>query len=333
MALWDEVIKPAPLTIFARSIAERYDGDGLLSDIFPNVSVDDVVFEWEQGERLTEVAEYRAFNAETSIGDTAGKGTRLAKLAPLGRKYEFSEYEKIRYSARNSSETVQAAIERLAATAAKAAVNRVALARGEALATGKLSIHENGFDQEVDFGRRPEFSNATPANPWDGASADPVADIAEWVEAYATVNGEAPDQLIVSRKVAAALTKAVYNGLSGNKPAVFTQADANAILSGNGLPTLTLNDKLFKVGSVVKRVLPEDTAILASTNGAGATPWGRTAEAGDPRYNLPGDVELPGLVVGAYETLDPMTKWVHSNAIALPVLGNPDLTLVAKVLA
>lgn len=327
MALWTDVIKPAPLTVFSRTIADRYDGDGLLSDVFPNVQVDDVVFEWNQGERLSEVAEYRSFDTETPIGDNAGEGLRIAKLAPVGLKKLFGEYEQIRKSARNSPETVQAAAERKASEVVKATVNRVALLRGEALATGKLSIHENGFHQEVDFGRKADFTT-TAGTPWSGANANPLGDITEWVNAYADENGEIPDRLFASRKIAIALTKALYDGLSGNKPAVFTQVNANEILAGNGLPTVTVNDRKF----AGKRLMPEDTLVLASTNGAGATPWGTTVEASDPRYGIPANVELPGLVVGAYEEDDPNTKWIRANAIALPILGNPDMTLAAKVL-
>ena len=327
MAIWTDEIKPVTLTVFARGIAERYDTDGLLADIFPNTFVADTRFEWVQGEKLNDVAEYRAFDAETVIGDSAGGVSRLASLAPVGMKKRFSEYEKIRKSSPNSPESVQAAAERLAAEVAKATVNRVALLRGEAAATGALSISENGFRQEVDFGRRADFTTSA-ANPWDGASADPLADIEGWVSAFADANGEAPDRLIVSRKAAIALTKALYSQLTNPGP-VFTQANANEILAGNGFPTLTVNDRQF--GG--QRLLPEDVAVLASTNGAGATAWGTTAEADDPRYGLAGGADLPGLVVGAYEQDDPYTKWIRANATALPILGNPDLTLAATVLS
>ncbi|RBP66432.1 major capsid protein E [Brevibacterium sanguinis] len=326
MALWDDIIKPATLTVFAREIVDRYDGDGLLADIFPNVGVDDVVFEWNQGERLNEVAEYRAFDTETPIGDQAGEGTRIAKLAPVGLKKLFGEYEQIRKSARNSPETVQAAAERKAAEVAKATVNRVALLRGEALATGRLAINENEFKQTVDFGRRADFT-VTAANPWGGASPDPLSDIEQWVTAYSDANGEAPDRLIMSRKAAVALTKAIYAGLTNPGP-VFTQSNASEILVGNGFPPITVNDRQF----AGRRLIPDNVAVLASTNGAGATPWGTTVEATDPRYKMPANVELPGLVVGAYDQDDPNVKWIRANAIALPILGNPDLTLAATVL-
>lgn len=327
MAIWAEEIKPVTLTVFAREIAERYDADGLFADVFPNHYVADTTFTWTQGERLNEVAEFRAFDAETPIGDGAGGVSRIAQLAPLGLKKRFSEYEKIRKSSPNSAESVQAAGERIAAEVAQATVNRVALLRGEALATGRLSIRENEFKQDVNFGRRPDFTT-TAANPWDGASADPLADIEAWVTAFSDANGDVPDRIFASRKIAVALTRALYEGLSGNKPAVFTQSNANEILAGNGFPTVTVNDRRF----AGRRLLPEDTVVLASTNGAGATAWGQTAEADDPRYGLAGATDLPGLVVGAYEEDDPYTKWIRANAIALPILGNPDLTLAATVL-
>lgn len=327
MAIWTDEIKPVTLTVFAREIADRYDTDGLLADIFPNTFVPDVHFEWKQGERLDEVAEYRAFDGETPVGDSAGSRHRIAALAPVGLKKRFSEYEKIRKASPNSPESVQAAAERIAAEVAKATVNRVALLRGEAAATGKLEFNENGFNQSVDFERRADFTT-TASNVWSGGSADPLSDIEQWVTAFSDANGETPNVMYASRKVAIALTKALYGALEGPRPAVFTQANANEILAGNGFPTITVNDRRF----AGKRLIPEDVVVLASTNGAGATAWGTAAEADDPRYGLAGAADLPGLLVGAYEQDDPYTKWIRATAVAMPILGNPDLTLAATVL-
>src|SRR5699024_8527407 len=155
---------------------------------------------------------------------SAGGVSRLASLAPVGMKKRFSEYEKIRKSSPNSPESVQAAAERLAAEVAKATVNRVALLRGEAAATGALAISEDGFRQEVDSGRRAGFTT-TAADPGDGAWAASLREIEVWVSAFADADGEAADRLSVSRKAAVALTKALYSQLTHPGP-VFTQASA-----------------------------------------------------------------------------------------------------------
>ena len=51
----------------------------------------------------------------------------------------------------NSPETVQAAFDRLNTEVSESIARRIVLARGEALATGKLAIREEGLVQNVDF--------------------------------------------------------------------------------------------------------------------------------------------------------------------------------------
>lgn len=326
MALWTDVISPATLTVFSREIAERYDTDGLLADVFPSVQSPDVVFKWNQNDKSAQVAKARAYNAESAIGRGTGAKARLAELPPVSLKLEISEYEQVRRQSPNSDENVQAAAERKAAEATQAVVNRLALWRGEALTTGQLEIDENGVKQTVDFGRDASLTT-TAATLWSASGADPLADIATWYEAVATTSGVAPDRVIVSRRVAAALVNAVKSSLT-NPPAVFTRGNVNEILESEGLPTLTVNDR--KVAG--QRLFPDNVVLLASTEGAGATPYGPTAEALDPKYGV-ASLDPAGIYVGAYEEDDPATKWVRATANSMPVLGNPDMTLAATVLS
>ena len=125
MALWTDVIRPADLTGFSRTIADAYDAQGTLAAILPNQQVDDVVFSWKVNARSQDVAQYRAFDAETPIGTSAGVEELTAKLAPVGLKKLLSEYDQLRRRGTNSPETVQAAADRLAGEVAKATVDRV----------------------------------------------------------------------------------------------------------------------------------------------------------------------------------------------------------------
>ncbi|WGW12746.1 major capsid protein [Saxibacter everestensis] len=324
MELWTDIINPADLTGFARETAETYD-QGSLAALLPNIPVDDVVFSWNVGEKVTDVAEYRSFDAETPIGNAPGVEQKTARLAPLGLKKRFSEYDQLRRRSANSPETVQAAADRLAAEVARATVDRAERARGEALVTGKLAINENGFIQNVDFGRRADFT-ITAVTLWSAAGASPLDDLEAWNAAYIEENGTAPTSILVSSRVMSALVKKLRDQLGAGAPTVFTRNNANEIIAGYGLPVPTVYDR--RVGGA--RVTADDRVIFAGT-GVGGTVWGTTVEADDPRYNLTGG-DLPGMVVGAYNADDPATKWVRANAIALPILGDPNLSLAARVL-
>ena len=329
MALWTDVISPADLTGFSRTGADAYDAQGTLATILPNQQVDDVTFSWKVNERSNDVAQYRSFDAETPIGTSAGLEEVVAKLAPVGLKKLLSEYDQLRRRGANSPETVQAAADRLASEVTKATVDRVERLRGEALVTGKLALNENGVKQNVDFGRRADFTKTlTGTDLWSDAAADPIADIEAWRAEYVAENGEEPTDIIVSGRVFSALTKSdAVRGYFGNSaPTLLTRDAVNSIVTSYGLPALSVSDRL--VGGT--RVIADNKVVMASRN-AGATVWGTTVEAEDPRYSLSAG-DLPGLVVGAYKEDDPAVVWIRANAITLPVLANSNLTISATVL-
>lgn len=327
MALWTDVITPADLTGFSRTVADNYDAAGTLATILPNQQVDDVVFSWKVNERSNDVAQYRSFDAETPIGTSAGLEEVVAKLAPVGLKKLLSEYDQLRRRGANSPETVQAAADRLAGEVTKATVDRVERLRGEALVTGALALNENGVKQNVNFGRRADFTK-TVGTLWSNAAADPIADIEAWRAEYVAENGEEPTDIIVSGRVFAALTKsdAVRGYFGSSAPTLLTRDAVNSIVTSYGLPALSVYDRL--AGGT--RVIADNKVIMASRN-AGATVWGTTVEAEDPRYGLTAG-DLPGLVVGAYKEDDPAVVWIRANAITLPVLANSNLTIAATVL-
>lgn len=327
MALWTDLINPGDLTGFSREVANQFDANGgTLADVFPSISTADTSFGWVVNERAQDVAAFRAFDVESKIGGASGLEKKIAELTPISIKKRFSEYDQLVRASQNSPESVQAAADRLATEVAQAVMRRIVLARGEALVTGKLAINEDGFVQNVDFGRRPDHT-VSAAVSWDGA-ADPVADLEAWRAAYVDHTGEEPTALYASPKVVAALARnaKVRGYLGSNAPAMLDRATINNILVGYGLPPITV----LTARILGAPVMNEDVIAFAS-DGAGATVWGLTLEATDPRYGL-ADASLPGLVVGAYAEDDPNIKWIRANAVALPILGNPDLTLAATVL-
>lgn len=345
MALWTDVVEPAELTGYARQTLEDYEAaKGSLSRWLPNRTTSDIVARFERGEGgLTEVAEYRAYDAETSIGDTPGGERVTLELPPLGRKLRNSEYDQLRRNGNVADESVRPTIEKYAAQVARAVSDRFELERGRVIDTAKATINEGGFIATTDFERRPDFS-VTAANLWSGPDADPIKDIEAWRAAYVAENGEEPGTLLTSTKVLnAALQSAAVRALvsvGGTTPTVITRAAFNSILEAFGLPAFEIFDRRVKVGGVNTRVTPDDKVYLlpaatdpnnAEGTDLGGSFWGTTLEASEPEYNLPSE-EQGGLAVGAYKTHDPIGVWVHGAAIGLPVLTNPNLSLAAKVL-
>ena len=79
-------------------------------------------------------------------------------------------------------------------------------------------------------------------------------------------------------------------------------------------------------------LLPEPVDPMEGESELGGTFWGQTLTSQEADYEL-ADVEQPGVVVGAHKaTSIPHIATVESDAIALPVLANANLSLVATVL-
>lgn len=322
MRLWTDLINPADLTGYAREIAEAYDV-GPLAALLPATTVDDVVFAWDVDTRESLLAEYRAFDAETSIGGGAAYERKSAELAPLGRKTRLGEYERLRRRAAGV-DSFQAAADKKAEALAKGVVDRINQLRGEALVSGGYTINENGFRQTVDFGRAAELT-VTAGTLWDAAGADPFTDLAAWAELFAEHAGVMPDVAVTSTRVALALRRYITPETAVTTA---TLADLNGELAANELPTLSVVNATIKG----KRVIPADRLVFGVAGATGATVFGTTVEADDPRYALAG-AELPGIVVGAYEQDDPATVWIRSAAIGLPILANPSMSMVATAVA
>ncbi len=331
MALWTDVIQPVNVTAFARTAVEGLDQQGgTLSNLFPNVNPGGTTYSWTIGETLDEVAEYRSFDAESAFGRSKGRGRKTTELLPVSLKKRLSEYDQYIHAGANAPETLVSASERIAGELAAAHVNRAALLRGASLVSGRLTIDEGGVVVDVDFGRRADF-NKTAGVLWSADGSDPIADLEAWLAEYEEANGRTPTDLITSRRVVGQVrARLIAAGYFGLTEAVNVTTDMiNTQLVDRGLPSITINERR----AAGQRVIPDDRVILASSEGAGGTVWGSTIEASDPRYGLAaGGLEVPGLVVGAYRDEDPQVAYIRSNALALPVLSNPDLSLVATVL-
>lgn len=339
MALWTDIIDPATLTGYAReSLAAQEARKGTLARWLPNREVFDIAVRFVAGQAgLVEEAQFRAYDAEPEVGK-APTGRRVTlELPALGQAIPVSEYAQLR--GRNASdEAVQASILRTTERVVQAVSDRVERLRGTVLATGRATIDQVNFKTDDDFGRRAEHT-VTAGTLWTTSGADRLADLQAWFDLYVESNGVEPGSLVMSTRAFRALAAGdqfqvqLING--GARPA--TEADVQAIVQGSGLPPIVRYDRRTSAG----RVLPDDRVLMlpapvepTDSEGTelGATFWGQTLTSTDPSYGIE-DSEQPGVVAGVYRNeKPPMIAEVISDAIALPVLANANLSLAAKVL-
>lgn len=339
MALWTDLIDPAELTGYAReSMADYEQRQGSLAQWLPNREIADIVARFRTGRNgLVEEALWRAYDAETEIGKRQPGARKIIEIPALGLKIPVSEYEQLR--TRNADdESMRNEILRTADAVVRGVADAVERLRGVVLTTGRATVDQENFQIDDAFGRSASH-DVTASNLWTDASVSRLADLQAWVDVYTDSNGVEPGAIVGSNRAIRALAQGeefatqLLNG--GSRPA--TEGDVQAVISGAGLPPLVKYNRRTASG----RVLPDDRLFLLpapvgpdqyQATELGATFWGQTLTSQEPEYGL-APSEQPGVVVGTYKnSKPPVIAEVISDAIALPVLANADLSFVAKVL-
>jgi hypothetical protein len=343
MALWTDVIDPATLTGYARaSLADYEERKGTLARWLPNREVSDIVVRFVQGQAgLTEVAKFRAYDAEPEIGKAFGGKRVTLELPALGQNIPISEYQQLR-SRNAADEQVLVNIQRTTDLVVRAIADAIERLRGTVLETGRATINQDNFKSDDDFAR-PAGHTVTAATPWSTASVSRLADLTAWADTYRASTGEDPGALVMSNRVFRAFANGtefatqLLNG--GSRPA--TAGDIDAIIAGAGLPPIYRYDRTVNVGGVQTRVTSDDKVFLlpapvdpnaGEASELGATFWGQTLTSSELAWGIEPS-EQPGIVVGAWKNDKvPVGAEVISDAIALPVLANAALSFVADVL-
>lgn len=342
MALWTDIIDPATLTGYARASLADYEANkGTLARWLPNREIADIVARFMAGQNgLVDVADFRAWDAEITIGKTPDGKRVTIELPAVGRDVPVSEYNQLRALGANpSDEAVLLSIQKATAVVVRAVADAVERMRGVVLQTGKATL-ANFMDD--DFGRAAGHTVTAPAL-WSVAATDALGQMTGWSDTYTDANGTPPGALLMSTRVLRSMASLdqfktqLLN--SASRPA--TMDDVRNTVSAAGLPPIYLYDRRVSIAGVATKVLSDDRVLMlpapvetddADGTELGATFWGRTLSSVEASWGIE-DSEQPGLVAGVYRAeKPPMIAEVISDAVALPVLANANLSFVADVL-
>lgn len=348
MPLITDLIDPATLSGYARASLENYEQQkGTLARWLPNRTVQDIVARVTQGDNgFIDAAEVRAYDAEPEVGRAPGGRRLTLEMPAVSQTIPVTEYQQLRL--RNASdEAMLNQVQKTTDQVTQAVANRVELLRGIVLATGRATVTRdvNGNVVNViddDFGRD-ERLTITAADLWADSGVSRLEAIQTWVDLYTDINGEAPGAIVAGTRARRALAGGAEfqtQLLNGGARAA-TEAQVNDTLVGSSLPPVIGYDRRVSVRGTARRVLPDDSIFLLpapgpTTNEAGtplgSTVWGTTLTSQDPSYAIE-DSEQPGIVAGVYRNeKPPMIAEVISDAIALPILANANLSMAVKVL-
>lgn len=344
----DDYMSATTLTGFVREVP--LPSNLILNQFLPDRYIGDIEAAMEQVTRTNRAAKFRAWDSETHVSRRDQFQRSRVKLPPIGVKLPIGEYERLMLErARTGGDNRDAYVEAIyddAAQLTREIFNRMELARGGCLYTGKFKIaDENGLKGlEADFGLLGTHL-VSPAIPWSTtASATPLANLKTWTDLYMEdSNGEMPGLALTSRKVVNNLLLSqeirdlFYRGTAAGPPNLITPVQLNTVLTAYGYPPFVTYDTKIDVDGSNTRVIPEDRVVFLPANAAdlGFTAWGVTAESLELAAGQnPGLLfnELPGLVGVVLKEGDPLRVWTKVGAVGMPIITDPRRLLVADVL-
>jgi hypothetical protein len=332
------------LTAFARQIPDP--AEFTLKGIFPERTINGIRYRLPaSGARTISVAKFRAYDAQTPIGQRSASRTyKEGMLPPLGQKTNVGELETILLAmarGADAADLVDAMYDEdmnnvLAIRA------RMELARGDLLNDNKfsLALSENGLLLDADFGIASGHA-PTASTLWsDAADSTPLTDELAWHQKIIDDSGQVPTGRLASQTVINLLQHSVeylqnfYRGMNlSTVPGVLTPAQVQSVRDQWGLPPIQPYDTMVDVDGTTTRVFP-DTKFVLYVPGLGETQFGTTAESivlstqGNPRLDR---TDAPGIVVTRAVNDDPVAVWVRANAIGMPLLFDNTRILTATV--
>ncbi|MGZ7496145.1 major capsid protein [Corynebacterium sp. ZY180755] len=336
MALYNDLISASELTVFARRTQQDINAQSVsLAQFFPDTLTDSDVAKYTITDGgLVAAAEYRSFDAESTIGNARGGRNVAIQLPAVSQKNRVGELDQIR--ARSGNEQAELKIAQVTVDTTNAVLSRIEAMRGTVLETGRVTINENGFYADEDLGRKESLTTQA-ANQWDDTAGTPLDDLIAWAEVYEDENGALPGAILASNKVISAFQRSeqVRNAVGGLAARnVVSLEELNALLGSYGLPGFTRFGRKVNIAGTTQNIVSPDKVFFLpapGTNELGQTVYGTTAEANAPEYAIAAP-EAPGLIAGVNREFDPYAYWVRVNALALPVMTNPNASMVAKVL-
>jgi Phage major capsid protein E len=346
MALNFDLIEPGVLTGFVRELPVP--ANYTLNTWLPDRNIGDIEVAFETAFKRNRAAQFRAFDAETPIGERDNFQRSRVSLPPISQKMLVGEEERLKLASlstggNNTAALIQA-LYNDARINTEAILARMELARGQVLTTGRFSFAaqpENGLKGiEADYGVQSSHL-PTAAVAWtDHGTSDPLEQMRDWADLYTDDAGEPPAYALTSRQAIGHMLRneAVRANFAtlGGTPAVITRAQLAGLLDANDLPQLVQYDSQVYVGNSATRIIPANKMIYLPQNAAslGNTMWGITAEAmelaglNNPQLTF---AQAPGLVGMVTKEGDPVRTWTKVAAIGMPVISDANKLLTATL--
>lgn len=336
----DGPVSATALTTFVRNVPA--DPSLALTGLFPTRLLDNNTIDFAEVVRTNRTARFRSFDGRIHVSERDIGTEKRVRLLPLSSSIGVGEYERLQLEFARTGGTNSAVLARAIYNDGERLTRevqaRMEQAWGDVLLDGRLTINENGYQGEADFGI-PANHLVTAATPWTTTGTAPALDdLTAWVDIYVATNGFRPGSMVGSlRAQRLFLRNAQVVAAVGNGRSRATLAEANDLLIGEGLPVLRdTYDGLVDVDGVTTRVLPDDRMVLLppDVSALGYTAYGLTATALELLNAAVVDLsfsDAPGIVGVIEKVGPPYRQMTYVDAVGMPILEKPRQLFVADV--
>lgn len=346
MAIWyDAPVSPDALTVFSRKVPVP--SANSLTAAFPIRYSTDSTFDFGRIVRKNRTAKYRALDGSVARSSRDRGSLDRVPLAPLSSSLSEGEYERLQREFARTGGTFKEALESAIYDDAEQLTseiwNRIELAWGDVLSDGKLTINENGFNDEADYGMPANHAVAPSGGQWpDPDTSTPLTDLLAWSDVYNATNGSRPAQFLSALTCRRQLQRSkeiidAVHGATAGRTRV-TEAELIDLLASEGLPTpRNAYDTQLSVDGVDTRVLDENLVVLlpADLGELGHMQFGMTATALELLDAAKTDLSFqdgPGIVGIVDKGAEvPYRKTTFVDAIGQPILTDARKLMVAEV--
>jgi len=342
--LFDAEVTPDVLTEYVRELPTP--ADLAFFNTIATRNVDDHKINLREVVHTNRTAKFRAFDgALPTMGRDGGSESEMS-LLPLGNSISLGEYERLQIQFARTGGTATAALvdaiyndaENLTASV----YNRLELAWGQVLSTGKLTVNENGFIGEADFGV-PEENVVDVATSWANPAALILDDLIAWQTAYEDTpgNGQAGALRIKRKNIRLMQRNTQLVELAVGKDSTrsrITIAELRDVLAAEDLPPLVeLPDTSLDVDGTATKVIADDTALITPANlsDLGFTALGVSVTALELVNSAKSDMTFQGAagLVGVVSKNDgvPYRQFTYVDGTAMPILAQPKRLFIANI--
>ena len=285
------------------------------------------------GSRIPIAASIHDFDTEAEIGSRIANKQEL-ELSLIKRKLQLKETDIIALeNPRTQAEQdyligrVYNDVDQLIAGVRA----RIEAMRMEVLASGQVTVKENGLNFTLDYHVPTEHKEVlSGTNLWTDPTSDPLGDLERWMDAMDTQ----PTRALTSRKIYRTLAShpkiisAIFGKDSGR---VVSQADMDAFMETHGYPVIRTYDEKYKVQGkdgkyTTKKYFPENKFAMFNDDLLGETLYGPTAEETRLTRDPSIETSMVGNVLATVyeESKDPVGTWTKAVATALPSFAAAD---------